>query len=75
MVLRGALTGCGDTRFIVYEGWVSGYLVFLPLAYLFAMNLGYGILGGYVGFILWCMTDCVALALRFYFKRSGKKGG
>ncbi len=64
MVLRGALTGCGDTRFIVYEGWVSGYLVFLPLAYLFAINLGCGILGGYFGFILWCMTDCIALAVR-----------
>jgi len=65
MVLRGALTGRGDTRFIVYEGLVSGYLVFLPLAYLFAVNLGYGILGGYAAFLLWCFTDCAALALRF----------
>ncbi|MBP2638932.1 MAG: efflux family protein [Firmicutes bacterium] len=69
MVLRGALTGCGDTRFIVYEGWVSGYLVFLPLAYLFAINLGYGIWGGYVSFILWCMTDCVALVYRLYLQK------
>lgn len=68
MVLRGALTGCGDTRFIVYEGWVSGYLVFLPIAYLFVLKLGYGILGGYVAFILWCIADCVALAFRFYSK-------
>ncbi|CQR73725.1 Multidrug resistance protein MdtK [Sporomusa ovata DSM 2662] len=69
MVLRGALTGCGDTRFIVYEGWVSGYLVFLPLAYLFAIKLGYGILGGYVGFVLWCVTDCVALAFRLFVQK------
>lgn len=65
MVLRGALTGYGDTRFIVYEGLASGYLVFLPLAYLFTVTLGYGILGGYAAFLLWCFTDCAALVLRF----------
>lgn len=69
MVMRGVLTGCKDTRFIVYEGWVSGYLVFLPLAYLFAVKSGYGIYGGYVAFLLWCITDCLALAGRFYFQK------
>jgi Na+-driven multidrug efflux pump len=72
MVLRGALTGCGDTRFIVCEGWVSGYLIFLPMADLFALKLGYGILGGYAAFVLWCVADCTAVALRFYIKRDGK---
>jgi putative MATE family efflux protein len=66
MVLRGVLTGCKDARFIVYEGWVSGYLIFLPLAYLFAVKSGRGIYGGYVAFLLWCTTDCAALAFRFY---------
>lgn len=66
MVLRGALTGCKDTRFIVYEGMVSGYLIFLPLAYLMAVQSGYGIYGGYIAFLLWCITDCLALAGRFY---------
>ncbi|HWR40077.1 MAG TPA: MATE family efflux transporter [Patescibacteria group bacterium] len=68
MVLRGALTGCKDTRFIVYEGWISGYLLFLPLAYWLAVKTGYGVYGGYVAFLLWCMTDCTALAARVYFK-------
>ncbi|MBP2666606.1 MAG: hypothetical protein H6Q76_1586, partial [Firmicutes bacterium] len=66
MVLRGALTGCRDTRFIIYEGLLSSYLIFLPLAYLFAIQLGYGVYGGYMAFLLWCMTDCLALAFRFY---------
>lgn len=66
MVLRGVLTACKDTRFILYEGWVSGYLVFLPLAYLFAVISGYDIYGGYVAFLLWCIIDCAALAFRFY---------
>lgn len=73
MVLRGALTGCKDTRFIVYEGLVSSYLIFLPLAYLFAVKSGYGIYGGYVAFLLWCITDCVALAYRFYLPKSWQK--
>lgn len=66
MVLRGALTGCKDTRFIVYEGWISGYLVFLPLAYFLAIKAGYGIYGGYMAFVAWCITDCGALAWRFF---------
>lgn len=66
MVLRGALTGCKDTRFIVYEGLISSYLIFLPLAYFLAVHSGYGIFGGYVAFLLWCITDCGALAVRFY---------
>jgi Na+-driven multidrug efflux pump len=72
MVLRGALTGCQDTRFIVYEGWVSGYLLFLPLAYLLAVKAGYGIYGGYTAFLLWCMADCSALVIRFFLINSKK---
>ncbi|SDF20944.1 MATE family efflux transporter [Sporomusa acidovorans] len=68
MVMRGALTGCKDTRFIVYEGLVSGYCIFLPLAYLLAIQLGYGIFGGYIAFLIWCVTDCTVLVFRFYRK-------
>lgn len=70
MVMRGALTGCGDTRFLVYEGLVSGYLVFLPLAWLLAVNTGHGIYGGYVAFLLWCATDCAALTGRFLLRKA-----
>jgi putative MATE family efflux protein len=73
MVLRGALTGCGDTRFIVYEGGVSSYLIFLPAAFFLAVKLDYGIYGGYIAFLLWCITDCAALAFRFYFQKKWRK--
>lgn len=73
MVLRGSLTGCKDTRFILYEGLGSAYLVFLPLAYLFAVKLGYGVYGGYVSFLLWCITDCTALTIRFYLQKGWRK--
>lgn len=66
LVLRGVLTGCQDTRFIVFEGLISGYLIFLPLAYWLAIQSGYGIWGGYLAFLIWCVTDCLALAFRFF---------
>lgn len=69
MVLRGALTGCRDTRFIVCEGLVSGYMVFLPLAYFFAVHRGGGVFGGYEAFLLWCAVDCLVLAIRFYVQQ------
>lgn len=68
MVLRGVLTGCGDTRFVVYEGWVSGYLIFLPLAYFLAVKIDWGIYGGYVAFLCWCVADCAALVFRVYIQ-------
>lgn len=62
MVLRGTLTGCRDTRFLVGEGLVSGYLLFLPLAWLLAVKFQGGVFGGYTAFLLWCAFDCLALA-------------
>ncbi len=66
MVLRGVLTGIGDSRFLVYEGIVSGYFVFLPLAYFLAIRAGYGVFGGYCAFLVWCAVDCAALLTRLY---------
>ena len=69
MVMRGALTGCGDTRFIACEGWVSAYAVFLPTAYWLTIRLDYGVFGGYMAFVLWCAVDCLALSWRFYGRK------
>lgn len=73
MTLRGALTGCGDTRFIAYEGGISGYIIFLPAAYILAVKLNYKVYGGYIAFLLWCITDCTAYIIRFYFQRGWRK--
>ena len=69
MVMRGVLIGCGDSRFILYEGLVSGYVIFLPLGYLLADIAGFGVYGGYCAFIVWCAVDCLALLVRFRCKR------
>jgi len=70
MVLRGALTGCQDTRFIAYEGFISGYLIFLPAAYLLSIKMAYGVYGGYIAFLLWTAVDCMVFAYRFYCQKS-----
>jgi putative MATE family efflux protein len=67
MVLRGALTGQKDTAFIVYEGLITAYVIFLPLAYLLAVKLGYGVFGGYIAFLIWCLSDSLSLFVRFYY--------
>jgi putative MATE family efflux protein len=69
MVLRGALTGWGDAGFIAVEGVCSGYLLFLPLAYLLSHRYGYGIVGGYAAFLAWCIADFTALTVRFGYRR------
>lgn len=66
MVLRGALTGKRDTAFLVYEGLVSAYVIFLPLAYFLSITSGYGVFGGYLAFLVWCFSDSLALTIRFY---------
>lgn len=73
MVLRGALTACKDSKFITYAGLVSGYMVFLPLAYLFAIKLQYGVYGGYMAFLVWPITDCLFLVVRFYWQQGWLK--
>lgn len=73
MVLRGVLTACKDTRFIMYEGLISGYLIFLPLGYLGAIQSGYGVFGGYMAFLAWCIVDCMALAWRFYLNKGWRQ--
>lgn len=69
MVMRGALTGCNDMRFIVFEGLFSGYLLFLPLAYWLAVDYGLGVYGGYLAFLLWCAADCSLLVWRFHYRQ------
>lgn len=67
MVIRGALTGCKDTKFMMYEGIISGYLIFLILAYIFVCKMNYGIKGGYYAFLIWALSDCIFFISRFLY--------
>lgn len=49
MVLSGALRGAGDTRFPLLVTFVTGWLIRVPLGYLFGITLGLGLAGVYLG--------------------------
>ena len=57
MVLSGAFQGAGDTRTPTWITFVSMWLFRLPLAYLLALNLGYGTHGAW-----WAMAASMMLS-------------
>jgi putative MATE family efflux protein len=65
LVLAGALRGAGETRWVMLTPVLGGWIVRLPLSYLFGYTLGFGLMG-----IWWSMmgdwvTRSLALALKF----------
>jgi Na+-driven multidrug efflux pump len=45
MVLSGAMRGAGDTKTTMLIGFVSMYLVRVPLVWIIGVELGYGLVG------------------------------
>ncbi len=66
--LGGALRGAGDTRYPLIVSLVNWFLVRLPLAYVLAFPLGFGLTGIWAGVTADYFVRAVLLALRF---RSG----
>ncbi len=48
MVLRGALSGAGDTRTSMILAWTSTYGVRLPASWILGYVLGYGFVGVWI---------------------------
>ena len=69
LIFKGVLTGINDTRFIAKVSFATGYLLFLPLAYLFGIVLNMGIQGGYLAFIFWASSDLAIWILRFLYQK------
>jgi len=65
MVFSGALRGAGDTRFPMVVTAAAIWLVRLPLAYLFALVLGGGLLGAWAAMALDMVMRGVLNFLRF----------
>ena len=51
-VLAGGLRGAGDTRFSMIATMAGVWLVRLPIGWLLAIVLGFGLHGAYVGYVL-----------------------
>jgi MATE family multidrug resistance protein len=68
LVVGGALRGAGDTRWPFLAQTTLAWLVRLPLAWLFAVTLGGGVVGAWYAEFVFILALAAALALRF---RSG----
>jgi MATE family multidrug resistance protein len=51
MVGIGSLTGAGDTRFVMVLTVAGGWLVMLPVAWLFVFALDLGAVGAWLGLV------------------------
>ena len=69
LIIRGALTAAKDTRFLVYVSFITSYIIFLPTSYFLGITLELGIFGGYLGFMVWALSDSLFLSWRFFIQR------
>jgi len=65
-VLGGGLQGAGDTRGVMWVIIIAMWFIRLPLAYIFALILGYGATGVWAAMITSMMVQGVLMALRFH---------
>ena len=66
MVFLGTLTAYKDTKFLMYAEFITEYCLFIPLTYLLAVKMNYGVQGGYFAFLIWAFVDAVFLVIRFF---------
>lgn len=66
MVFLGTLTAYKDTKFLMCAEFVTEYCLFIPLTYLLAVKMNYGVQGGYLAFLGWAFVDAVFLVVRFF---------
>ncbi|MFT6146082.1 MAG: MATE family multidrug resistance protein [Myxococcota bacterium] len=69
MVLFQGISGAGDTRFVTVTMTLAAWLVKLPIGYAFAIPLGLGAVGAWLGFTVEIIVVAAVLAARL---RSGR---
>lgn len=65
IVISGALRGAGDTRFMAVVMFIAAYLVFLPLAAVFAFTLEGGAIGAWIAAAIYIVGLSGVLLYRF----------
>ena len=68
VIFSSSLTGLGDTRTPMIFSIVCNWIIGMPLAYLLAFPLGYGLKGLWVGRAVASLTSGVALTAFWYLK-------
>ncbi len=66
VVLGGGLQGAGDTRGTMWVVGTAMWVIRLPLAYVFALALGYGATGVWVAMVISMVIQGILMARRFH---------
>lgn len=72
IVAQYCLAGAGDTKIPFYAMLVAAYIIYIPLAYLFAFRLELGIWGAWMAAAIFVMSYAVFVVGRF-MKKSWQK--
>lgn len=65
LTLSGALRGAGATKAVMVVDVLSGFLLMPPLAWLFGIYFNGGLLGAWIGLLVWFTIYAVALTFLF----------
>jgi len=68
IIIANALQAAGDTLFVMYLEIITHWIIFLPVAYVVGVTLGYGIIGAWAGLPLYIVLYTTIAWLKF---RSG----
>ncbi|MGE5399584.1 MAG: MATE family efflux transporter [Ignavibacteriales bacterium] len=67
-VAIGALRGITDVKMPTFITFISYWVLGLPVGYLLAFNLNYGVRGVWIGFIVGLTASALLLTSRFHFR-------
>ena len=65
LVLTQALFGAGNTRFVMFVEFVLHFCCLVPLAYLFGIVIGWGVLGVWMGAFAYILLLCSIMGWKF----------
>lgn len=66
MVLTQALYGAGQTRYVMVAEFILHFGCLVPLAWLFGITLGYGLLGCWIAAVIYAAALFVATGIKFW---------
>lgn len=72
-MISGGLLGADDSRFVMLQGVLSEYLILLPLAYIFSVTCGMGLIGVYFAFCFRTVFNLLTVGWRFFVSREWNK--
>lgn len=73
VVISGGLLGADDSKFVMIQGVLSEYLILLPLAYIFSVACGMGLIGVYFAFCFKTVFNLLTVGWRFFVSREWNK--